>query len=147
MPLFTRENARENALKANRVRWSRERSAAAQPAIVPPVPIPIPVAEDTFTTRKLARVRGQIDRVEQLLDDADEPQAVDRFANALTRLYDLERVLAGRPLPGSRRPANEPKGRQSWVDAQPTVPQPHVPTPSEPAVPSDSPTVPNDPQI
>jgi hypothetical protein len=37
---------------------------------------------------------------------------VDRLASALERLLDLERVLDGRPLPGSRRPRDpEPPRR------------------------------------
>lgn len=70
-------------------------------------------------------MRKQIDRVESLLDKADEPQAVDRFANALTRLYEVERELAGRPRAGTRRPKdNEPKAAVTgaWIEEQPAPP-------------------------
>ena len=113
MALFTRETAAIASTKANQVRWSRWRAEQAKIETPPepkPPPAALPTTPDDFTTRKLARIRGQIDAVESLLDGATEPQAVDRFANALTRLYDLERVLAGRPLPGSRRPV--PEGRR-----------------------------------
>ncbi len=34
-------------------------------------------------------------------------QAIDRMASAKSRLYEIERVLAGRPTPGSLRPTAE----------------------------------------
>ena len=111
---FTKENARQFQAKSAAARKQASLARLAEPTPKPTAPVAKPTAEpiadscvNEFTQRKLARVRGQIDRVEGLLDDACEPQAVDRFANALTRLYDLERVLAGRPLPGSKRPAPE----------------------------------------
>lgn len=59
---------------------------------------------------RLARVRRQIDlldkRIESLIEDADEgaAQAIDRLVSAQARLAEQERVLSGRPLPGSLRP-------------------------------------------
>ena len=144
MPLFTRDNAAIMAAKGNSVRWSRPRTtqSTAEPTAIPAT-VPKPVAEvlDDFTVRKLVRIRDQINRVEGLLDEATEPQAVDRFANALTRLYDLERILAGRPLPGSRRPA--PDGKQR---GQPSAARPWVPVVAPEPGPS-APTAPSDPQI
>ena len=140
MALFTAETARIAAIKSH-----AQTSARNRPAIQPEVSaVQSQPAEpsDSFTVRKLARVRGQIDAVEKLLDAATEPQAVDRFANALTRLYDLERILAGRPLPGSRRPPAERAtsrrgGPVGIVDDQPTAPSVHTPaTPPAPVQPA-----------
>ena len=122
MPRFTAQTALAAAqLSVASRKAARERP----PEPPPPAPVSLPTEQaDTFTTRKLARVREQIDSVEALLDKAVEPQAVDRFANALTRLYDLERILAGRPLPGSRRPKDhEPRREQAgaWAVAEPMV--------------------------
>jgi len=59
-----------------------------------------------------ARVRDLLSHLETLLSrKAPDFSQVDRLASALERLADLERVLAGRPLPGSRRPGRD--------DAQP----------------------------
>jgi len=142
MALFTATTAR---IAAQASVAARKANRERPPAPPPPAPPPLPTTPaDDFAVRKLARVRGQIERVELLLDDADDPQAVDRFANALTRLYDLERVLAGRPLPGSRRPREEGRersGSRSIYDGvapaahvQPVQPAP-APLP-EPELPS-----------
>lgn len=128
---FTTENAARYAALGHAARRLRESTVAA-----PANPQPVTLICDDFTTRKLARVRGQIDAVEKLLDAATEPQAVDRFANALTRLYDLERILAGRPLPGSRKPPAEPRPGQSTARPTPALVQPEPsPAPTEPAKP------------
>ena len=107
---FTAENAAKYAALAHAARRQQAIAATNPEPVVIPQQIAPPA--DNFITRKLARVREQIERVEALLDDADEPQAVDRFCNALTRLYELERILSGRPLPGSRRPAQERAPRE-----------------------------------
>ena len=111
MPLFTRENAREKALKGNAVRWSRPR-----PIPPPPEPPAIPaivspsIAEpqrDEFQARRLKRVREQLDRVDDLMISEDDPKRLKELADASARLSDQEFKLAGRPSPGSRRPAQE----------------------------------------
>jgi hypothetical protein len=124
---FTKANASEYARKGNAIRWHSLPKPEPQPATS--LPEPVRIAQDDFTQRKLARVRVQIERVEDLLTAATEPQAVDRYAAALARLYEIERVLAGRPLPGSRRPSAEPKSSAAdagaWiVDIPPATTQP-----------------------
>ena len=143
MPLFTAETARAAAILSHSARSARN-APPIQPPTLAAIPQPATIADD-YAARKLARVRGQIERVESLLDDSDEPQAVDRFCNALTRLYDLERILAGRPLPGSRRPKEERSPRQVWTDMQPALPAPAQAQPAETAcgvspTPTDTPT-------
>jgi hypothetical protein len=115
---FTAENAAKYAELAHA---ARRQQSIADATIANA--LPLADSADNFVSRKLARVRGQIDVIEKLLDKATEPQAVDRFCNALTRLYDVERILAGRPLPGSRRP-REDRGRVSagWIELQPELP-------------------------
>ena len=142
---FTKENARQFQAKSAAARKQASLARLAEPTPKPTAPVAKPTAEpiadscvNEFTKRKLARIRGQIDRVEGLLDAACEPQAVDRFANALTRLYDLERVLAGRPLPGSKRPAPEraTKAREAgaWLALTDPAPlaQAETPAPARP---------------
>ena len=138
MALFTRETAASMSAKGNAARWSRwraEREKTANPPKLEPI---ISDGNPTFAQRKLARIRDQIDRVERLLDDADEPQAVDRFANALTRLYDLERILDGRPLPGSRKPAPERATRDAQPGAWLNVEAVQVQAPQAPSSISES---------
>lgn len=102
---FTRENAREFAARGN----AKKAELAAARLAIPPEPPraaePEPAPrDDEFSARKLARVREQIERLDAMLLEATEPQAVDRLASALSRLYEIERLLAGRPLPGSLKP-------------------------------------------
>ena len=55
-----------------------------------------------------ARIRDFLEHLERLanLQRPDFAQ-VDRLASALERLTELERVLDGRPLPGTRRPPRD----------------------------------------
>ena len=141
MPLFTRENAREKALKGNLVRWSRPRpippppEPPAIPAIIPP-----PIAEpqrDEFQARRLKRVREQLDRVDDLMISEDDPKRLKELADASARLSDQEFKLAGRPSPGSRRPAQErvPSAQDAgaWImDAPAPVAQVQPTAPAKP---------------
>lgn len=121
MPYFTSENARENAAKGNELRWSqyrerqrqREREAkereiaenaprsAEQSTHAPEVPV------DPYAAAEVWRVRAQIERMHALLEQAAESadaKDAKAAADALSRLYDVERILSGRPLPGTRKP-------------------------------------------
>ena len=60
-----------------------------------------------YVSSQVARVRVQIERLAALLDKAQDPLDIDRLARALSVLRKDERVLDGRPEPGSRRPGKE----------------------------------------
>lgn len=114
MPLFTRENAAEMARRANQVRWHPE--PEPQPTVIQPA-----IAEqsrDMFTEERLARVREMIDKLDKMLLDEDDPQALSWLATASSRLADQEFDYAGRPKPGNRRPPPEPVKRQVRTQAQ-----------------------------
>ena len=85
---------------------------------------PATAQADKYLRRRLKRVRKQIDRVSDMLDEEEDPQKLDRLAAALERLCELERVMAGRALPGSLRPAPKPKSPQSSGLAAPVGPAP-----------------------
>jgi hypothetical protein len=71
----------------------------------------------------VACVRGHIEKLNERLGNAvekGEPLDVERLARALGALSEVERVLDGRPLPGSRRPVDDPKPRQIVKDIEPT---------------------------
>jgi len=78
---------------------------------------------------------------------------LDRFASALERLAELERVLSGRPLPGSRRPPREDvhdskpvrSEAQHLGAATQVVPEPRAVPKAEPQVPYGQPQVPPTP--
>jgi hypothetical protein len=60
---------------------------------------------DAFSRQRLMRVRKQLDRLDNMIEAETDPAKLDRLASAQARLAEQERQLAGRPLPGSFRPA------------------------------------------
>jgi len=83
----------------------------------PPAEQPQAPTIDRFASDRLARVRKQLIKLDSMLSHAcDDPDLdashIDKFASAIARLSEIERQLADRPLPGSRRPAPE-KSAQS----------------------------------
>jgi hypothetical protein len=70
-----------------------------------------PAAED-YVARRLARVRAQLDSLDERLAVAIAAKELDGrllsdIAAAQARLATQEQQLAGRPLPGSRRPGKD----------------------------------------
>jgi hypothetical protein len=60
-----------------------------------------PVAVGSYVLSRLTRVRKQLDRLDRLMAEEIDPQRLDRLASAQYRLSEQERIMAGRPLPGS----------------------------------------------
>jgi hypothetical protein len=105
---ITPETARKfaelrKAAQAKREAVAKEREAQAQEN--PNLP--------KYLLDRLARVRGQIDHINNLIEDESDPQKLDRLASALYRFSEIERNLAGRPLPGSLKPSAARSRRQS----------------------------------
>jgi hypothetical protein len=82
------------------------------------------------------------------------------LAQAQERLAEQERLLSGRPLPGSRRPgkadARPAYNPGAWIETQPALPAPQVPKdgppdplPVEPPTPAPTatPTPPSAPSV
>lgn len=70
-----------------------------------PVQAPLQQPQNTdYVGGRLARVRVQLDRVDELMMTETDPQKLDRLASAQARLSEQERILDGRALPGSLRP-------------------------------------------
>ena len=97
-------------------------------------PQPEPVIADSipdYATRRLARVRVMLDQLDEELERLSRrPHDSKRFkelTEAQAKLADQERILSGRPLPGSRRPKPEREPK-----AQPTVLEPQIPTEPQP---------------
>lgn len=62
------------------------------------------VPNDQYVQQRLACVREQIKRLDNMLLQEVDPQRLDRLAAASARLSEIERQLAGRPGPGQFRP-------------------------------------------
>lgn len=121
MARFTAANARENAAKSHATRRQRLASGNLAGETFPQTPQVGPhELLDSYLSRRLSRVREQLDRLDAMLLTEKDAQKIDRLASAQLRLSEQERILAGRPLPGSRRPKEEPdKSKPKWEDMPP----------------------------
>ena len=113
--MITAEIAREFQRRGVEARKARQKERALLEALQASVAIqqPItPVTPDSYLTERLMRVRKQLDQVDAMMLTEDDPQRLDRLASAQMRLSEQERILAGRPLPGSRKPAPDRADRR-----------------------------------
>ena len=60
-----------------------------------------------YVALRLARVRRQLDRLDEMMMTEKDAQKLDRLASAQLKVSEQERIADGRPLPGSRRPGKE----------------------------------------
>jgi len=106
VPLFTKENARQFQAKAveSRRRNAELREAERLAALQRPPTEPQP---ESYPQQRLLRVRALLDDVDEQLSKTRDPQDRERLARAANVLSEQERILAGRPLPGSRRPGRD----------------------------------------
>jgi hypothetical protein len=103
MAKFTVENAAEMGRKSARLRFEREEQARQTIETLVQDP------STDYQDKCLARTRGQLDLVAKAItDELERPRLDSRklrdLTDAQTRLSEQERILAGRPLPGSHRP-------------------------------------------
>ena len=111
-PYFTKENAREFAARGLQKR--RENAEKRRQAIEAEERAKI-VVTDCYISDTLLHVREQIKRLGGMIAKEKDAQCLDRLASAYAKLSDQERILSGRPMPGSLRPKapKEPKPAQS----------------------------------
>jgi hypothetical protein len=139
VPQFTAATARENAAKSHVIRKANyavaKQALKGQPHAAQPVTAVAAqtTAADDFSSLRLVRVREELTRLDKLLKAETDPVKLDKLASALSRLAEQERQLAGRPLPGSLRPASRPTSA-GMIEAPATVTA--APT-SSPAVQDD----------
>ncbi len=130
MALFTPQNAREMAARSNAA------IAARKQAMRDAVEIAVSSPAIDFAQRTLARVRLQMDRLSDEIDKeiTGESKRLKELTDAYARLAEQEQKLAGRPNPGSRKPApDKPAKRQLAPMPQPVVDEAaRVSNPDEP---------------
>ncbi len=109
MPRFNAANAREMAARSVALRRAAREERAAKAALL------AEEAENSadYPAMRLTRVRKQLNRIDELLLSEDDPAKLDRLAAASMRLAEQERILAGRPLPGSLKPQAVRSRRQT----------------------------------
>ena len=130
MALFTAETASEAAKRSHLPTSKRHLTnvfTPPEPTQPQPIPQPAAIPADYYVQGRLARVREQIERLSDMLDEETDPQKIDRICAGIERLSKIEGNLANRPLPGSRRPAPERDRRRDFGLsglAQPVEPAP-----------------------
>lgn len=112
---FSPEKARQAALK----RHELERQRIAQSQVTPQTNSTEqpPQQKNTFVSEQLAQVRAEMVRLQGLASKLKEPLDIERMNRAIGTLAERERILAGRPLPGSHRPTSRRSKRNSDLDS------------------------------
>lgn len=136
---WTAEQAREMARRSHLPTSARFRKHP-QPSQDQPQ-----LAHDAdYQDRRLARVRVQLNQLDEAITRETskvqpDGQRLNWLAQAQDRLSEQERILAGRPLPGSRRPREERSRPTPAYDDSPPVPaKPVAPVAPAPVVPPPS---------
>lgn len=129
------------ARKGNLIRWSRPRPEPVPPAtaaLESPAPSPAP----GFADLSLSRTRAHIHNLHQVLSvelcrNRPDAQQVNWLCKSLAELAELERRLAGRPMPGSLRPSAPatppPAPRPPAIPSGPSRPAIEPPANEQPA--------------
>lgn len=81
--------------------------------------LPTVQASPSYVLARLARTRAQLAQLDGQLEAAKEPRDVKAIADAIARLSEVERILAGRPAPGAYRPVREKAKRASAMESGP----------------------------
>ena len=80
MPLFTPQNARENAAKAQEARRRHAAEREAMRNTLPETPQAAPLTApqnqraDDYSSKRLLRVRAQLDRLDEMMSTETDPQ-------------------------------------------------------------------------
>ena len=130
MARFNSATAREMAAKSHAARLQRRTSGTQAAETFTQTPQGGPHdAVGAYVFRRLGRVRAQLDLVDKAFEAeatkaTPDGQRLNWFAQAQERLSEQERLLSGRPLPGSWRPVNENRGKKhDWgIEMQPSAP-------------------------
>lgn len=114
---ITSANARDMAAKSAEAR----RLQGTEQALERFEPVPVllnPGVPEIYTRTRLARVRAQLDRLDAMILKERNPQFLDRLAAAQAKLAEQERVLDGRPLPGSHKPGPVRAPRKAIIEPE-----------------------------
>lgn len=103
-PFINSENAKLLAKKSWDARRAKKQAAQEIEQASNQPSKPLQKASDDYTASRLVRVRKQLNMLDKMLEEESSAQAIDKLASAIAKLSELERTLAGRPLPGSFRP-------------------------------------------
>lgn len=109
---FTAETARKAAGLSIIARKAATQRRIDQANAIIQAP-PAAAQDQVFQAQRLACVRAQLAKIDRMIAEEEDPQRLDRLASAQARLSVQEFALAGRPMPGSRRPGRETPSKRS----------------------------------
>lgn len=134
---ITKENARELAAKGNAVKKELKRLreerlgkidylldhavriAQENDRLKQALALAVTEDQDTYRTKRLARVRKQLDLIDGMLETETDPTKLDRLASAQSRLSEQERQLSNRSLPPTLKANQESKRKPRDVSPEP----------------------------
>lgn len=123
MAQFTTETAAVMARKS----WEARRLRAQAEEQSAPVPQP---ATDTMAP-EVSRVRAKLDKLDALMDDAEDDRQWDSLSRAYERMFRVWCTLTKTPGPGNLKPATV-RQRASMPTVEPLNCGPNTPTGSVP---------------
>jgi len=88
---FTKENAREMALRAKQARIDREKAGKEA------------IQQLAKVTPQCERISAEMDRLQGLIADTDDADTIAKLSGALERQFKMWQVLSGTPNPGSAK--------------------------------------------
>ena len=116
---FTSQNARENAAKS----WAARRQRKAK--------LEAEAAKGRQSTPQSERLALQIERVERMMETCNDPDDLQKFSAAYSRLFKAWQVLTETPNPGNRKPNRRPTPR--YLNIEPINPvSDYIPSAIEP---------------
>lgn len=118
-PETAKEYARRSAEARARIAQERKDVNKAQAIIAEAKALSDPNSEEGYRLERLIRTRKQLSQLDEQLEGETDPKAVKAICDAIARLAEVERILAGRPLPGSHRPSNKPSKPKTGQDYGP----------------------------
>jgi hypothetical protein len=110
---FTAENAREMATRGTRAKGKMATRIRELERTCEDLRRALHQQTDTpeeYLTKRIGRVRAQLDRLDEMLLVECDPQKLSWLATTSAKLSETERILAGRPNPGHLRPTTIRRG-------------------------------------
>jgi hypothetical protein len=108
---FTSANAREMAQRSAEARRKRR----DQPASNAGTWTRSSVDDVAYVAERIANAREQIEKLTGRARKETDPLNLERLARAMAQWSEQERILSGRPLPGSRKPGEAKPAKEADI--------------------------------
>jgi 2-keto-4-pentenoate hydratase len=108
---FTSANAREMAQRSAEARRKRREQADSNADARPRSSLD----DAAYVAERITSAREQIERLTGRAGKETDPLNLERLARAMAQWSEQERVLSGRPLPGSRKPGEAKPAKEAEI--------------------------------